>query len=292
MIKKHKWLTGFLIVIVIIVIGLAYYNGSLLHYTVRHDQATDAPQVGTPTFFFHGYGSSYHAEEYMVNGAIKEGILKRDDVLVAHVKPSGRVTISGKWKAHTANPVVEVNYDNPRVANYHTDARWARNVIVSVQNRYRFKKVNLVGHSMGNQDISFYLLDYYRHDKQLPRLNKQVALAGPFNGLVMADHNKHHDKVDKNGKPNQMSKQYRQLLPLRHSYPRSAAVLNIYGDKGHGTDGDLTVQSAQSLRYLLNNRQKAYYEQEMHGKYASHSRLHHNDDVNALLYAFLWNHAV
>lgn len=289
---KKKWLWGLLIVILLIVGGVAYYNGSLLRASVRQHQDKNAPTVGTPTFFFHGYGSSYHAEEYMVNGAIKEGILKKSDVLVAHVRPSGQVSLSGKWKKGTAHPVVEVNYDNPRVTNRRTDARWARNVIVSVQNRYRFKKVNLVGHSMGNQDISFYLLYYYRHDQKLPRLNKQVALAGPFNGLVMDDYNKNNDSVDKNGKPNHMSKQYKALLPLRDSYPRSAEVLNVYGNKGHGTDGDLTVQSAQSLRYLLNNRPKSYTEKEMHGKYASHSRLHHNDDVNALLYNFLWNHAV
>lgn len=290
--KKHRGLISLIIVVVILVAPFAYYNGSLLRVSVRHNQAKDAPEVGTPTFFFHGYGSSYHAEEYMVNGAIKEKILRKDDVLIAHVRPSGRVAISGHWKVHTENPVVEVNYDNPRVGNWRTDARWARNVIVSVQNRYRFKKVNLVGHSMGNQDIAFYLLNYYRHDKQLPRLNKQVALAGPFNGLVMDDYNKNNDRVDKNGKPNHMQKQYKELLPLRNSYPRSAEVLNIYGNKGHGTDGDLTIQSAQSLRYLLNNRPKSYQEKEMHGKHASHSRLHHNDDVNALLDNFLWNHAV
>lgn len=290
--KKHRGLISLTVIIAILVGGFAYYNGSLLRTSVRHQQAKNAPIVGTPTFFFHGYGSSYHAEEYMVNGAIKEGLLKKDDVLIAHVRPSGKVTISGKWKAHVAHPVVEVNYDNPRVGNRHTDARWARNVIVSVQNRYRFKKVNLVGHSMGNQDIAFYLLYYYRQDKQLPRLNKQVALAGPFNGLVMDDDNKNNDRVDKNGKPNHMQKQYKELLSLRDFYPRSAEVLNVYGNKGHGTDGDLTIQSAQSLRYLLNNRPKSYQEKEMHGKYASHSRLHHNDDVNALLYNFLWNHAV
>lgn len=290
--KKRKWLIGLLVIVIILMGGLAYYNGSLLRVLVRHRQAKDAPTVGTPTFFFHGYGSSYHAEEYMVNGAIKEGLLKKDDVLIAHVKPSGQVALSGKWRSHTAHPVVEVNYDNPRVTNVRTDARWARNVIVSVQNRYRFKKVNLVGHSMGNQDIAFYLLYYYRHDKQLPRLNKQVALAGPFNGLVMDDYNKNHDQVDQNGKPNHMKKQYKELLPLRDFYPRSAEVLNIYGNKGHGTDGDLTIQSAQSLRYLLNDRPKSYQEKEMHGHYASHSRLHHNDDVNALLYNFLWGHAV
>lgn len=285
--KRRWWL--WLILIALLIVG-AYYAG-MFSTTVRHRQVKNAPKIGTPTFFFHGYGSSYHAEEFMVNGAIKEGILTKKDVIVAHVSPSGRVSLSGKLRAGSMNPVIEVNYDNPRNPNYHTDGRWARNVIVTVQNHYRFKKVNLVGHSMGNQDIAYYLLDY-ANDKQLPKLNKQVALAAPLNGLVMSDQNKNSDRNHANGKPFKMTKSYKELLKLRKTYPKTASVLNVYGDKGQGTDGDLTIQSAQSMKYLVSGRAKSYQEVEMKGKFASHSRLHHNEDVNQLLYNFLWNHAV
>lgn len=285
---KHRW--WMIIVAIVAVIGCAYYSG-LFAKTVSHQQVKGAPEIGTPTFFFHGYGSSYHAEEYMVNGAIKEGILSKKDVIVAHVSASGAVKLDGKFAAHTKHPVVEVNYANPRNSNYHTDGRWARNVIVTVQNHYRFKKINLVGHSMGNQDIAYYLLDNSR-DKKLPILNKEVALAAPFNGLVMSDHNKNHDKINANGKPKRFNQSYDELRELRRTYPKTAEVLNIYGNTGHGTDGDLTIQSAQSMKYLVSGRAKSYREVEIKGKQASHGRLHHNDDVNQLLYNFLWNHAV
>ncbi len=262
--KIWQWI---LLVVVVAGLGLGYYSGHLFAKTIDYQPESHRPAIGTPTFFFHGYGSSYHAEEYMVNGAVKEGITSK-------------------------NPVVEVNFDNPRNGNYKVDGKWARNVIVTLQNHYRFQRINLVGHSMGNMAIMYYLREY-NNDHQLPILNKQVAIAGHFNGLVMADNNKNNDRVASDGKPlNNVTKQYRYLEALRKTYPKSAEVLNIYGNKGNGTDGDLTIQSAQSMKYLVQPRAKSYQEQEMKGHQASHSRLHHNDDVNALLYSFLWNRTV
>ncbi len=273
-------------------LGVAYYTGHLFAQTVNYQPEHNRPTIGTPTFFFHGYGSSYHAEEYMVNGAVKEGITTKKAIIRANVRPSGSVKLTGTIRANSQNPIVEVNFDNPRNPNYKTDGQWVRNVIVTLQNHYKFNKVNLVGHSMGNLAIMYYLRQY-SSNHQLPTLNKQVAIAGHFNGLVMSDTNKNHDRVAKNGKPlNNVTKQYRYLEKLRQTYPQSAEVLNIYGDKGQGTDGDLTVQSAQSLKYLVSPRAKSYQEQKLTGKQASHSRLHENADVNALLYNFLWGQSV
>ena len=287
--KIWQWI---LLVVIVAGLGLGYYSGHLFAKTVDYQPESQRPSIGTPTFFFHGYGSSYHAEEYMVNGAVKEGITTKNAVIRANVRPNGSVKLIGKIKANSKNPVVEVNFDNPRNGNYKVDGKWARNVIVTLQNHYRFQRINLVGHSMGNMAIMYYLREY-NNDHQLPILNKQVAIAGNFNGLVMADNNKNNDRVASDGKPlNNVTKQYRYLEALRKTYPESADVLNIYGNKGNGTDGDLTIQSAQSMKYLVQPRAKSYQEQEMKGHQASHSRLHHNDDVNALLYSFLWNRTV
>lgn len=288
---KRIW-QWILVIVIVIGLGISYVSGHLFAQTVNYHPNSNRPEIGTPTFFFHGYGSSYHAEEYMVNGAIKEGITSKDAVIRANVHPNGSVKLTGKIKAHSTNPIVEVNFDNPRNGDYKVDGRWARNVIVTLQNHYQFQRINLVGHSMGNMAIMYYLRQYHG-DHQLPTLNKQVAIAGHFNGLVMADNNKNHDRLAANGRPlNNVTKQYRYLEELRNTYPKSAEVLNIYGNKGNGTDGDLTIQSAQSLKYLVQPQAKSYREQEMKGKQASHGRLHHNDDVNALLNSFLWGRTV
>ena len=57
---------------------------------------------------FHGGGSSYHAEEHMVNAAKKAGATKT--ILRANVDKNGKVTLHGTMHKNSINPIVEVNY--------------------------------------------------------------------------------------------------------------------------------------------------------------------------------------
>lgn len=52
--------------------------------------------TSTPTLFFHGGGSSYHAEEHMVAAAEKAGVT--NSVIRAEVAPNGKFSLSGSWK--------------------------------------------------------------------------------------------------------------------------------------------------------------------------------------------------
>ena len=95
--------------------------------------------------------------------------------------------------------------------------------------------------------------------------------------------------VNKQGKPKVMTSSFKGLLPIRHKYPRSARVLNIYGNYGDGSDGDVYVNSAKTLKYLVSGRAKSYQERLITGKQAQHSRLHENKQVDRILIKFLWN---
>lgn len=59
-----------------------------------------------------------------------------------------------------------------------------------------------------------------------------------------------------------MDPTYQELLSLRKTFPRETKVLNIYGDLGDGShsDGDVPVNSAKALKYLLAGRAKSYRE--------------------------------
>ncbi|MEB3363429.1 alpha/beta hydrolase [Lactobacillus sp. R2/2] len=85
-----------------------------------------------------------------------------------------------------------------------------------------------------------------------------------------------------------MSAGYRELLSLRKSFLKTLHVLNIYGDMGSGSDGDVTVNSARSYRYLVSKRARSYQEKEIRGPRAQHSKLHENTNVDRLLVNFLW----
>lgn len=283
MTKRTKQMIGYgsVLVIVFALIGIAFWRE-------QSRANTQYSQTVTPTLFLHGWGSSYHAEEQMTNAAKKAGVTQT--IIRADVSRQGKVTLIGEIPARTKNPIVEVSFLDNRNAHYHTDGRWLRNVLVTLQHRYQITKFNVVGHSMGNMAIAYYLLDYAR-DKQLPQLQKQVDIAGHYNGILGINDEPNRMKLHKNGLPTVIDADYKELLGLRTKYPwHQVAVLNIYGDKNDGThaDGDVSNASSQSLRYLIAKQAKSYQEKKIVGPKAQHSQLHENPEVDRLLIDFLW----
>ena len=280
--KKRKVLLGI----------LAIASLFLTACSSQADTSTKKTVVtGTPTIFFHGYGSSYHAEEHMVNAAKKAGTV--DSVIRAQVAKSGKVTLYGTWKKDAKNPVVEVGYDNNRSQNYELLGQYATNVVKKLQKRYGIKKMNMVGHSQGNVSIIYYMLQNGQN-KKMPKLVKQVDMAGHFDGLnyeglPAATRQPAGLKLDKNGKPNKMNSTYKEMTGVRKTYPKSqVSVLNIIGDKGHGTDGTVENISSLTLKYLVADRAKSYKVVKFTGKMAQHSKLHENPKVDKVLIKFLW----
>ena len=63
---------------------------------------------------------------------------------------------------------------------------------------------------MGNMTLSQYMLTY-GNDKSLPKLDKQVNIAGPFNGVLNMNE-KNEISVDSNGKPSRMNPPYQNFV--------------------------------------------------------------------------------
>ncbi|EEU30739.1 hypothetical protein HMPREF0501_00144 [Limosilactobacillus coleohominis 101-4-CHN] len=277
---KKLRITGIVILGLAIILGICYEQGMI------HSNSGKYIKSSTPTIFFHGWGSSAHAEQHMVNAAKRAGVT--NTVIHANVNQKGQVTLVGKIPHHANNQIVMVNYADNKNSDYHQDGKYAFNVIEKLQNTYHFKQINLVGHSMGNMSISFYLLDH-THNQKLPQLNKQVAIAGHFDGIKGRDLPSGLEIDSHTGQPNKMSPAYRQLLGLRSIYPKSAKVLNMYGDIGDGSDGQVTNESSKTMRYLVAGRAASYQEKKFAGKQAQHSKLHSNRQVDQALINFLWS---
>lgn len=271
--------------ILLLTIILAACAGLVWQHQVAHSSSKYI-QSSTPTLFFHGWGSSAHAERHMVNAIKRAGVT--DDVIQANVGKNGEVTLSGHLPQHAINPIVMVNYADNKNSDYHQDGQYAFNVIRKLQSAYHFKKINLVGHSMGNMAVCFYLLDN-AGKKGLPQLNKQVAIAGHFDGIKGRDLPSSLTVDAQTGQPNKMSPAYRQLVGLRDTYPQQAKVLNIYGDIGDHSDGAVTNDSSRTMRYLVADRASSYQEKKINGRNAQHSKLHSNSEVDQALINFLWS---
>lgn len=218
-------------------------------------------QSTTPTLFFHGYGSSANAERHMTESARKAGAI---------------------------NPIIMVQYEDNRNPDYLQDAAYAKAVVEKLKQAYGFQEMKMVGHSMGNMSILYYLLEY-GSEENLPKLTKQVNLANHVAGLENWNLPSNLTLDPQTGQPSAMNEQYQKLTGLREVYPdKQIDVLNIYGDIGGNTDGSVLNISSKALKYLLINHAKSYKEVKISGRGGQHSRLHENSEVDQLLIDFLW----
>lgn len=275
--RKFRWLILSLLALLLVLVPAT--SGHAQALSKKYVQST------TPTIFFHGFGSSAHAEQYMVDNIMKAGVSKT--AIVANVAADGQVTLQGRIPKGAINPLVEVNFENSRNSDYDLQGQWVKNVVVKLQDTYHFKKMNIEAHSMGNMAVMYYLLNNCQN-KKLPQLQKQVAMAGTFDGAMGWNEPADLTVDAKTGKPNKMNDTYQKLLPLRQTYPRQTRVLNIYGDLGNGNDSQVTNNSSKALKYLLNGRAKSYAEKKITGANAKHELLHHNPQVNRILIQFFW----
>ncbi|GEO69951.1 alpha/beta hydrolase [Levilactobacillus acidifarinae] len=278
----RRWIIGIILALVVILGGIGVW---------RQQRAQQYRQAMTPTFFFHGGGSSYHAEEHMVNAAKRAGVTTT--VIRAMVDRQGHVRLVGQIPRSARNPIVEVNYANNAELDYVKHGQWATNVVRAVAQRYPFKTMNMVGHSLGNISLIYYSLQNDQNVK-MPKLVKQVDIAGHFAGLNFsrvpaAIRQPAGLKLAPNGKPNRMNATYRQMTQLRHTLPTNQLrVLNLYGNIGGHTDGTVPNVSSLALKYLVADREKSYTEKQFTGQLARHSKLHSNPQVDRTMIQFLW----
>lgn len=271
-----------------VVVVLAAIVGGAVYHTHKNNRFVRSTSA---TLFFHGGGSSYHAETGMVNAAKRAGVT--NTVIRADVTNSGKVTLHGNMHRGAINPIVEVNYENNRQLDFNKHGLYATNIAKMLKKQYGVTKINMVGHSLGNISIIYYILQNGQK-KNMPQLQKQVDIAGHFGGLTfdgLPDSIKQPAgmKLNSQGKPNRMNATYKQMTGVRKTYPKGQVdVLNIYGDIGNHTDGRVTNVSSRSLQYLVASRAKSYTELKVTGKKAQHSKLHDNSQVDKALIKFLW----
>ncbi|MGX0662227.1 putative alpha/beta hydrolase family protein [Staphylococcus lugdunensis] len=277
--------TGLLIAILTLMLFLTYGCQSS---SQSKQNSSSYNHSHTATLFLHGYGGSANSEKYMVQQAVNHGVTNQ--VITAIVDKNGDITFKGKLAKNAINPIVKIELEDNKNGNVKQNASHIKNVLTKLKNDFHIKQYNFVAHSMGNLSFT-YFMKLYGQDTQLPQLNKEVNIAGTFNGVLNLNEKVNEISVDKNGKPSKMTENYQQLLGLKNNYKdKQIDVLNIYGDIQDGThsDGRVSNSSSKSLKYLLADSPKSYKESQYTGASAQHSQLHENNKVANEIIQFLW----
>lgn len=241
------------------------------------------------TLFMHGYGGTENSEKFMVNQAKKKGVT--NTIVTAKVSSLVKVSFKGDIPQNAKHPIVKIIFEDNKNGNVDQNSTNIRNVLLQLKTKYNITKYNFVAHSMGNLSFAYFMKNF-GDNKQLPQLQKEVNIAGTYNGILNLNEKVNEISVDKNGKPSKMNDNYKELLGLKDVYKdKHIDVLNIYGDLQDGThsDGRVSMSSARSLKYLLGNSPASYKESKYTGKSAQHSQLHENKEVANEIINFLWN---
>lgn len=241
------------------------------------------------TLFMHGYGGTENSEKFMVNQAKKKGVT--NTIVTAKVSSLGKVSFKGDIPQNATHPIVKIIFEDNKNGNVDQNSTNIRNVLLQLKTKYNITKYNFVAHSMGNLSFAYFMKNF-GDNKQLPQLQKEVNIAGTYNGILNLNEKVNEISVDKNGKPSKMNDNYKELLGLKNVYKdKHIDVLNIYGDLQDGThsDGRVSMSSARSLKYLLGNNPASYKESKYTGKSAQHSQLYENKEVANEIINFLWN---
>ncbi|CAK8053946.1 alpha/beta hydrolase [Eupransor demetentiae] len=263
-----------LVAIVVIALALVTYKKASGQTDVKPTEAT---------VFFHGYGSSRNAEQSMSRYLVDKGYSNRR--INVTVSKDSKVSFNRKAAAGDKHPIYLVQFNDNSNTDFAKTTDWVDTIMTQLHEQ-GITKVNLIGHSMGNMAIVYYLKSHSQYPDNLPRVERTIDIAGHFNGLRFQ--NDASAGLEANGMPSKETDSYRSLAGLEKYYENNKTkVLNIYGDStGNGSDTTVPNNSSKSLRYFV-RQPSTYQEKLITGKQAQHSKLHENKEVDQAIYDFL-----
>ncbi len=239
-----------------------------------------------PTIFVYGYSGTHRSSDYLINQSVTNSAATR--ALTATISRKGAVSFTGKL--NNQNPMVQVLLQNNR-PSVPQEAGWLVHLLKVLHTKYHVDDYNAVGHSEGS--VAWVYANTVLSDvNRRPQLNKLVTIAGHFNGWIGGPGkgvNPNTNTLDDEGRPKYLNTEYKKMLNNNSQIPIGVSVLNIYGNlqDGSHSDGRVTNESSESLKYLLTDQIASYQTAEIHG-HAQHSQLHQNKEVVDKMDTFLW----
>lgn len=267
---------------------LAFFSVGLLFFFMPVN-AHAAKSTTTPTIFLHGLQGTHKSTDQLISAAEKDGAKK---VLTINVQSDGSLQTIGKYSTKNKRPLIQINFEN-NATPISTQVNWLTTILQDMKKIDHIKKFNVVAHSAGNLTL-FETMSKTANQNSMPKLNKYVDLAGPFNGVLGMGDSANQIKLGKDYKPssfmaaNSYYPSFQELMQDASSFPKNIKILCVYGNLNDGTnsDGLVSTQSVKSLNYLLRNRHAKITNLQMNG--LTHSGLHKSTRVDQKMIKFLW----
>ncbi|EIA20955.1 alpha/beta hydrolase [Listeria fleischmannii] len=258
----------------------------IVFYVKTQQEEAKARETIIPTVYVHGYKGTANSFGHLLN-RVGSSSGTKDIAMQIMVKTNGKLKVNGYLDSTKQNgdSAIQIIFQDNR-ASLARQTMWLQNAMRYIREEEHIKTVNLVGHSMGGLAILNYLEDT-PVDAAYPVPQKFVAIATPFNGINKAD----YFKLQKDPAAHDLktgSDALKNLVKNKRKIPQNIQMLAIAGDRNHsGSDGLVDVDSVFYAKTFFPKTN--YQERLISGKDITHSGLHENFEVDALLSQFLWN---
>ncbi|WP_347339394.1 alpha/beta hydrolase [Lentilactobacillus dabitei] len=277
------------LIIILLVVGLviAAHQFRLLGKPYMSPVSTNISTTldSVPTLFLPGYFGNRYSFGFLLRRLVNR--YQANKSMVIYVDGRGKLRVVGQLSKY--RPLIQVIFQDKR-SRPQQQSKWLLFICQRLADQYGVATINLVGHSMGCITI-FWLLTH--HQQELPvAISRVVTIAGPFNDSEIARNTRGVEEYPNDSAgPRKRTAIYRALAKRVSAMPKGIKFLNIAGtiSSGQQNDGQVSLRSAFSLRYLLRDPIIYYRELVIRGKGATHRLLHENRVVDAHIAKFIWN---
>lgn len=283
-VTKMKVLSLLMVVLVGIVGGFGWWFVRLGKPMLSGQSSQDDADHSV-TLFLPGYFGNRFSFGFLLRRLVRNYHANKS--LVIHVTGNGQLKFTGTVVKNRC--VVQVLFHD-KTSRPKQQAEWLTKICEVLHDDYGVERFNLVGHSMGCITIFWYLTHQHRHSQV--EVANVVAIAGPFNDSEIARNTRSVDSFPLNANgPTTRTPVYSALARNISDIPDNMRVLNIAGriSNYQTNDGQVSVNSAFSLRYLLERPLVYYRELIINGRHANHRQLHENRLVDDHIARFLWH---
>lgn len=121
--KKGIGIISLILIIIIAIVAGIKIKQNHDENAVQEIQPVKVSSKTVPTFFFHGWGSSWHAEDTMAQAIKRAGAT--NTIVRVNVNKKGHARLIGKIKKNAKNPLVEVNFSDNKLTNSQYSGQYA-----------------------------------------------------------------------------------------------------------------------------------------------------------------------
>lgn len=248
--------------VVVILGGMTILGKSYVNQVTEHRIKITNSRM-TPTILIPGSSATQERFNDMLTELNNRG--QKHSILKVTVKKDNSIVYTGKVDKNDRQPFIVIAFENNQdgYANIKKQTAWLDIAMVELQDQYKFKRFNAIGHSNGGLNWTLFLENYYDTDDF--DMLTLLTIATPYN-------------FEESNESNQ-TQMLKDLIAGKDAIPSSLIMYNLAGTNSYDGDKIVPFASVETGKYIYQKTARHYTQTTVTGTDASHSDLPSNPEV-------------